>query len=126
MKSATMASGSVPLPRLRRRSSRKALKTDLEAGDPDDDDDDDSGENGVLWAVGNASDDEGGEDEDVDHHQHPSNRVVSASRSNTRLATHGEEGRGLFEDGPDEDDMDSVGSPQGVFEEVPFRDSDRT
>ena len=30
------------------------------------------GENDVLWAVGEASDDEGeDEDEDVDHHQHP-------------------------------------------------------
>ncbi|PPQ63488.1 hypothetical protein CVT24_005145 [Panaeolus cyanescens] len=38
----------------------------------EDDDEMVAGEGSVLWAVGNASDDEDdGEDEDVDHHQHP-------------------------------------------------------
>lgn len=35
-------------------------------------------ENDVLWAVGDASDDEDeGEDEDVDHHQHPLHQDLS-------------------------------------------------
>lgn len=106
MKSATLASGSLQMPRLRNRSFRKVSgsKPDLEAGDPDDDASVHSGENGALWAVGDVSDDEG-EDEDIDHHQHPlhAHRTVSAARSNTRLATHGEEGRGLIEDNLDDD-----------------------
>ncbi|KAJ3802990.1 hypothetical protein GGU11DRAFT_740177 [Lentinula aff. detonsa] len=120
LKSATLASGSLPMPRLRNRNSRKASgsKPDLEAGDPDDDASIHSGENGPLWAVGDASDDEG-EDEDIDHHQHPLNthRTVSAARSSTRLATHGEEGRGLIEDTPDEDNESSHN------ERSAFRDS---
>ncbi|KAJ3840113.1 hypothetical protein F5878DRAFT_580615 [Lentinula raphanica] len=106
LKSANTASGSLPLPRLRNRNSRKASasKTDLEAGDPDDDASIHSGENGPLWAVGDVSDDEG-EDEDIDHHQHPlhAHRAMSAARSKTRLALHGEEGRGLIEDIPDDE-----------------------
>ncbi|KAJ4467949.1 hypothetical protein C8J55DRAFT_565037 [Lentinula edodes] len=106
MKSGALPSGSLQMPRLRNRSSRKVSgsKPDLEAGDPDDDASVHSGENGALWAVGDVSDDEG-EDEDIDHHQHPlhAHRTVSAARSNTRLATHGEEGRGLIQDNLDDD-----------------------
>ncbi|KIK67366.1 hypothetical protein GYMLUDRAFT_37471 [Collybiopsis luxurians FD-317 M1] len=123
VKSATLASGPVPLSRLRRRGSRKASasKTDLEAGDPDDDASLHSGEDQTLWAVGDASDDEG-EDEDIDHHQHPlrAHRSGSAARSNTRLATHGEEGRGLIEDGPEDD----IESPRERTTAHPFRDSE--
>lgn len=106
VRSATVTSGSLSLPRLRNRGSSRKLsgsKTDLEAGDPDDEASH-SGENGTLWAVGDASDDEG-DDEDIDHHQHPlhTQRVSSAGRSTARLAIHGEEGRGLIEETAEDD-----------------------
>ncbi|KAE9411418.1 hypothetical protein BT96DRAFT_1011238 [Gymnopus androsaceus JB14] len=123
VRSAPLASASLSMPRLRNRGSRQASgsKTDLEAGNPDDDAG--SGETGTLWAVGDASDDEG-DDEDIDHHQHPlhSQRASAATgRSSARLAIHGEEGRGLIENGL-EDDID-IESPQDRSVAVPFRDS---
>ncbi|KAJ4483354.1 hypothetical protein J3R30DRAFT_3698167 [Lentinula aciculospora] len=121
VKSATLASGPLPMPRLRNRNSRKASgsKPDLEAGDPDDDASIHSGENGALWAVGEVSDDDEGEDEDIDHHQHPLHayRTASATRSSSRLAAHGEEGRGLIEDNPDDD----IESPHERPASNPFR-----
>ncbi|KAG7098606.1 hypothetical protein E1B28_000529 [Marasmius oreades] len=65
------------------------------------------GEREVLWTVGDGEDngggDEGdgdGEDEDIDHHQHPLGVSTGSARraSGSRVATHGEEGRGLMED----------------------------
>ncbi|KAF5393269.1 hypothetical protein D9757_000629 [Collybiopsis confluens] len=109
VRSATVASGSVALPRLRQRNSKRASssKTDLEAGNLDGDTSLHSGENEMLWAVGDTSDDDSqGEDEDIDHHQHPLHAQVEPagwSSSSARFAAHGEEGRGLIENSAGED-----------------------
>lgn len=79
-----------------------------------------SGENDVLWAVGDASDDEdedGGEDEDVDHHQHPlhqdlpktriASTVGGSQRRSSRRAVNESTGLVTSEDeGDDGDYMD--------------------
>ena len=67
---------SVSSPRDRRRRkgdrSRAAGHGSGEMGEVNDEEHARGSENEVLWAVGDASDDEDeGEDEDVDHHQHP-------------------------------------------------------
>jgi magnesium transporter len=62
-------------PRDGRRRKGNKLKRAAENGEMEEVSDEEQvrgGENDVLWAVGDASDDEDdGEDEDVDHHQHP-------------------------------------------------------
>ena len=68
---------SASTPRVRRRrkgdkSKRAAGHGNGEMGEVNDEEQARGSENEVLWAVGDASDDEDeGEDEDVDHHQHP-------------------------------------------------------
>ncbi|KAL0574964.1 hypothetical protein V5O48_007009 [Marasmius crinis-equi] len=72
--------------------------------DPEVQSEGDRGEQEVLWTVGDAEedddDDDGDheEDEDIDHHQHPLGMSVDPERraSSSRVATHGEEGRGLM------------------------------
>ncbi|KAL0072423.1 hypothetical protein AAF712_000186 [Marasmius tenuissimus] len=67
------------------------------------------GEQEVLWTVGDAEDDddddgeEEGEDEDIDHHQHPLGMAADPEHrtSTSRVATHGEEGRGLMSEDPE-------------------------
>jgi len=72
----------------------------------------------VLWAVGDASDDENeGEDEDEDHHQHPlhqdlpKTRIASTMGGSQRLSSRRavNEGTGLVnpeDEGDDEDYVD--------------------
>ena len=80
---------SASTPRDRRR--RKGSKSKRAAGDGNGEVNDEEqvlgSENDVLWAVGDASDDEfedEGEDEDVDHHQHPLHQDLSkATIANT-------------------------------------------
>lgn len=54
------------------------------------------GEEEVLWGVGDASDDEEGQDEDVDHDQHPLYRGSAALPNGGASEAHGEEGVGLL------------------------------
>lgn len=69
-------------------------KTSGEGGD----DQHGEGESSVLWAVGEASDgeDDMGEDEDVDHHQHPLGQPRQGSPSRRNLIL-GREGMGLID-----------------------------
>jgi hypothetical protein len=68
-------SAGTPRDRRRRKgdkSKRAAGHGNGEMGEVNDEEQARGSENDVLWAVGDASDDENeGEDEDVDHHQHP-------------------------------------------------------
>ncbi|THV06095.1 hypothetical protein K435DRAFT_712149 [Dendrothele bispora CBS 962.96] len=101
----------VPLSRVRNRSARKASKTkSADDEDPEDPNDEHAGEDQVLWAVGEVSDGEDeGEDEDIDHHQHPlqAHKTNVAAKSTSRFEAHGEEGRGLMNaDGADHDQDD--------------------
>lgn len=61
------------------------------------------GEEEVLWRIGDASDESGeeddeGQDEDVDHHQHPlyKGAAVLLNGGGSRQRLHGEEGEGLL------------------------------
>jgi magnesium transporter len=110
VKSGTVSS-SVPLARVRKRNVRPAS---IAKGDHDSDDErpfeeHGNGEEQTLWGVGDTSDDDG-EDEDIDHHQHPlqSQRRNTASRSTSRFEGHGEEGHGLMNgDGVLHDDAEN-------------------
>ena len=96
----------VPMARPRKKKAKDAKaaqrsdENDIEPGD---------GEQEVLWTVGDAEDDdddgdeEEGEDEDIDHHQHPLGSSTDPERrtSMSRVATHGEEGRGLMSEDPE-------------------------
>lgn len=53
----------------RRRTKASSSKTKL-GDDGEEEEEEREGEDQVLWGVGELSDDEG-EDEDIDHHQHP-------------------------------------------------------
>ncbi|KAF9268923.1 hypothetical protein L218DRAFT_892568 [Marasmius fiardii PR-910] len=86
-----------------------------------------AGEQEVLWTVGDAEDDGGdddgdGEDEDIDHHQNPLSVSVDSTRTATgsRVATHGEEGRGLME----EDVHEHEGAEGDVEHDKPRSDRD--
>ncbi|KAF9012395.1 hypothetical protein BDQ17DRAFT_1232351 [Cyathus striatus] len=108
----SVKSSALPRPRRTHRSKLRS-STDLEQGEEELDH---AGEDQVLWAVGEASDDEAGdgEDEDVDHHQHPFNEMrengfaahaVEASSSQRSLVKgkHPEEAKRLI-DGRDSTD----------------------
>lgn len=108
------ANAPIALARPRGKKASKATsssKTDLHDDDVDSPTNDD--EERVLWAVGDVSDDDdAGEDEDIDHHQHPLNqRKADGSSSKvglSQLDMPGEEGVGLMrnlEDGADDDDV---------------------
>lgn len=74
-------------PRVRRRrkgdkSKRAAGDGNGDMGEVNDEEQAQGGENDVLWAVGDASDDEEEEeDEDVDHHQHPLHQDLPKANS---------------------------------------------
>ncbi|EEB99382.1 hypothetical protein MPER_00952 [Moniliophthora perniciosa FA553] len=84
----------------RTRSNRTKKESENEGGTHVHEDE---GEQDVLWAVGDAESEGEGEDEDIDHHQHPLGMSTDPVRrgSNTRVVTHGEEGRGLMSDDED-------------------------
>ncbi|KAF5370891.1 hypothetical protein D9758_002030 [Tetrapyrgos nigripes] len=110
VKSATVSS-SVPLSRVRKRNAKTSSigKVDPDSDDEGPSDEHGNGEEQTLWGVGNASDDDEGDDEDIDHHQHPlqSQRHSAAARSTSRFEAHGEEGHGLINgDGDDVEPQD--------------------
>ena len=117
-----------PRPRQRRKVNKK---TSGEGGELEGEQHGD-GESSVLWAVGEASDgeDDLGEDEDVDHHQHPLGqpRQGSSSRRNLRA---GREGLGLIDrdEGEGADDPEVIDRHRHKTEDIwnrrsmdPFRD----
>lgn len=117
-----------PRPRQRRKVNKK---TSGEGGELEGEQHGDE-ESSVLWAVGEASDgeDDLGEDEDVDHHQHPLGqpRQGSSSRRNLRA---GREGLGLIdrEEGEGADDPEVIDRHRHKTEDIwnrrsmdPFRD----
>lgn len=95
-KSSAVMSASVAL-RNRRIAAKKANASKIVV---DEDEEEEvqtpAGENDVLWAVGEVSDDDEGEDEDIDHHQNPRNRA-SHSKTPERKQHPGDEGVGLME-----------------------------
>jgi hypothetical protein len=128
----TAALGSVgPRLELRQRSlSARKGKAKPKGGGVDDRDDEETmvdGEEEVLWGVGDASDEEDsgndgeGQDDDVDHHQHPMYKgaggQLNGNRSRSRLHG-GEEGEGLLPD-RDEEELEDFAPPPAH----PFRDT---
>ena len=108
-------------PRDARRRKGNKLKRAAENGEMEEVNEEEQvhgGEHDVLWAVGDASDDEDdGEDEDVDHHQHPLHQdlpkariasiVGGSQRRNSRRAVNERTGLVTPEDeGDDGDYMD--------------------
>jgi hypothetical protein len=82
----------------RRRTKSNSSKTKLGNGERDEEGDEEDGEGGedqVLWAVGEASDgeDDFGEDEDVDHHQHPSYQQEEAEQKARAARTSQDQGK---------------------------------
>jgi hypothetical protein len=127
----TAALGSVgPRLELRQRSvsarKGKAKPKGVGVDDRDDEETMVDGEEEVLWGVGDASDEEDsgndgeGQDDDVDHHQHPMYKgaggQLNGNRSRSRLHG-GEEGEGLLP-GRDEELEDFAPPPAH-----PFRDT---
>ena len=96
---------SATLPRVRRAKNKSPRPTgDLESHEENENGDERDNERDVLWEVGNASDDDDqGEDEDIDHHQHPSHSQTGVDgRPKKRTpANNGEESVGLI---PTDDD----------------------
>ncbi|KAG7440005.1 uncharacterized protein BT62DRAFT_938436 [Guyanagaster necrorhizus] len=121
-------------PRGRKWKRANASKADL-AGDADDHLQNDDEEQ-VLWTVGDVSDAEEMEDEDIDHHQHPLNlqRNTSDAPRIVKADIPGEEGVRLMKDSEDTDrDSDEEGDadtqrhlvdtpPQNSHNEDPFKD----
>jgi magnesium transporter len=122
-----------------RRMARKAaiLQAHKAAGGEEDEDGmtprtGDEGE--MLWAVGDVSDgddddDDMGEDEDIDHHQHPLNRTPSSKRPEGHPISGGEEGRGLMAQDDEHEEHDhsltsrrprSQESPRTPFISIPL------
>ncbi|KAJ7783262.1 hypothetical protein B0H16DRAFT_1357895 [Mycena metata] len=130
---AALGSAGFPRLELRQRGSAarkgKAAKLAKPQGVDDDEETMVDGEEEVLWGVGDASDhseddsadDDGeGQDEDVDHHQHPIYKGA-AGRPNgggSRSRLHGEEGVGLLP-ADDHEDLDFAPPPAAH----PFRDN---
>lgn len=77
---------STSLPRRRRQSNKKNSNDNGNADEEDaNEGEQHDGEDQVLWAVGNASDEEDDYDdgdEDIDHHQHPLHRALPSRRMN--------------------------------------------
>ncbi|KAF8210358.1 hypothetical protein K438DRAFT_1809537 [Mycena galopus ATCC 62051] len=123
------ALGSAGFPRLemrqRARKGKKPKGLSVGAADRDDEETMVDGEE-ELWRIGDASDDEQsgddgeGQDEDVDHPQHPLYKgaagQANGNRSRSRLH-HGEEGEGLLPAG--EDEVEDFAPPVAH----PFRDT---
>ncbi len=136
------SAASVPIALARPRGKKPKTATSSKADLHDDDDLDSSAHNdeeAVLWAVGDASDDEeASEDEDIDHHQHPLNqrRVDGGSKTTlTKPEMPGEEGAGLMknvdtldEDREDQDHRASLvarrRSSSNSTVQDPFRDDE--
>ncbi len=106
------ALASVPVvssnPRGRKSKRASTSKVSLTGDDGDHPQNDD--EEQVLWTVGDVSDAEEMEDEDIDHHQHPLNLQRNPSDAPRMVKPHvpGEEGVGLMKHSETEDaDRDS-------------------
>ncbi|KAJ7217977.1 hypothetical protein GGX14DRAFT_598966 [Mycena pura] len=104
----TVAMGAVGFPRLQVRQ-RSASQRKASGGDAHDDGEALVGEE-VHWTIGDAGDEEDeGQDEDVDHHQHPlyKDSASQPNRGGSKSRVHGEEGIGLLPTGEEEhDDLD--------------------
>ncbi|CAK5281566.1 unnamed protein product [Mycena citricolor] len=91
-----------PRIRLRQRGSRKAKAGMLEQSADDDEETMVGGEEQALWDIGDASDDESddgeGQDEDVDHPQHPLHN--GPTRHTPKTSSLGEEGVQLLPSTP--------------------------
>lgn len=111
-KSAGLVSASMAMRRrMRRKKNKNPENEDEEAGTPRTPRTG-NGEEEVLWAVGDASDDDDDyeeSDEDIDHHQHPLNKGGNgAMRSRVASSSGPEDGEaaGLMVDSEDEDNRD--------------------
>ena len=93
LRSATLSSA-----RSRNRTPRRA-DTEAQEGVEERDDEQD-----ILWRVGDASDDDEGEDEDIDHHQHPLYSQDVTRKKRIRIANGREERVELIS--TDADDID--------------------
>jgi len=94
IKSATLSAHPrrTPIRSARPRSARSA-RIDLESHGENEDDGERNNERDVLWEVGHASDDDDqGEDEDIDHHQHPLYSDDGQRKGQTRANSEGGEG----------------------------------
>lgn len=118
-------------PRIRRKRKGNKLKSVAKNG-KDEDDNLDVDEAQVLWAVGDASDDEDeGEDEDIDHHQHPlhqdSPKTMIAGGSQRRSPRMVSERTGLVTPEDEGDDIDGSRMMDTNRKKSidPFRDDER-
>ncbi|PBK74449.1 hypothetical protein ARMSODRAFT_952094 [Armillaria solidipes] len=123
-------------PRGRKSKRASTSKVSLTGDDGDHPQNDD--EEQVLWTVGDVSDAEEMDDEDIDHHQHPSNLHRNTSDAPRMAKPHvpGEEGVGLIKhsetedadrDSDEESDADTqrrlVDTPrQSTHSDNPFKD----
>ena len=113
-----MKSAGTPRERRRRKDDKlKRVAENEEMEEVNDEEQLRGGENDVLWAVGDASDDEDeGEDEDEDDHQHPlhqdlpKTRIASTMGGSQRLSSRRavNEGTGLVNPENEGDDEDYV------------------
>ncbi|KAJ6499221.1 hypothetical protein C8R45DRAFT_822114 [Mycena sanguinolenta] len=116
-----VALGSAGFPRLGLRQRGKSRKATTKPKGVDDRDEEETMVDGeeVLWRIGDASDEDDieeedeGQDEDVDHHQHPLYKGApgqpNINRSRSRL--HGEEGEGLLPDAGEHEELDEFAPP---------------
>ncbi|KAF8345899.1 hypothetical protein F5887DRAFT_963989 [Amanita rubescens] len=105
IKSATLSAHPrrTPIRSARPRTARSA-RIDLESQGEHEDDGERNNERDVLWEVGHASDDDDqGEDEDIDHHQHPLYSDDSQQKGQTRTNGEREEGVELVSSNGGED-----------------------
>ncbi|KXN85382.1 hypothetical protein AN958_11482 [Leucoagaricus sp. SymC.cos] len=101
----------------KRRTKAHSSKTKLAAEEGDEGDERD-GEDEVLWAVGEVSEDEAeGEDEDVDHHQHPSYQQEESQHHSRVTGRKGKDN----EDSKSGEEEDLMNSTRRSMD--PFRDN---
>ena len=134
-----MKSASTPRDRRRRKgdkSKRAAEHGNGEMEEVNDEEQARGSENDVLWAVGDASDDEDeGEDEDVDHHQHPlhqdlpkariASTVGGSQRRSSRRAVNERTGLVTPEDEGDDGEGSRMLDTNRKRSMDPFRDDER-
>ncbi|KAJ6593981.1 hypothetical protein B0H19DRAFT_918238 [Mycena capillaripes] len=125
---AALGSAGFPRMELRQRGASRKGKAAKPKGVDDDEETMVDGEEEVLWGIGDASDEEGGDDgegqdEDMDHHQHPLYKGAAGhpNGGGSRNRLHGEEGVGLLPAAEHEDvDVDFAPPPPAAN---PFRDN---
>ncbi|KAF7288711.1 hypothetical protein HMN09_01377100 [Mycena chlorophos] len=110
---ASVPMGTTGLPRMRQRKGDLESATAEEGGGEQQEE---------LWGIGDASDEDEGDDEDVDHHQHPFGAPPSPNAlAKGHRTLRSEEGHGLLQT-QDEDEEDLEAATDPPSHDTAFRD----